>query len=404
MSGLVNQSNDRIIWEGECGADPMDDLNLSSLLALSLTPTYNDVDSTHLNQSSTLSVNFQDGVDAEEHIAFEDFIAEEYLDVEPQGQEELKDWVATESQSSGPLWMEDEACLATGSHELLATDGYFYRARDQATKLRSRTSAHRPEQTKPTRRRKKSAQPCFCDVCNEEFPRPREMRRHMRKHEKPLRCQRCPASKAEKRDLLRHYRVNHPGYAWTKLAGLAENTASSQRVLLVLNMLMLNPAPPYSQESLASAHWGIRRRISAYSALRLLPFGPLSARPCGDGSSWARWFEVPISSGLVGGGGGDGGESPSFSPAAQRSRLYLFKRDDTDDGKRNPDDATHDTACDYARWWPGRGARWHRRGTRATAAASTVGGPEEEAAMNDSKEVAFGMSDRGAARSSLTRM
>ncbi|RYP34222.1 hypothetical protein DL767_004345 [Monosporascus sp. MG133] len=217
MGGLVNHSNDRIIWEGECGAGPMDDLDLGFLFALPLIPKYNDVDSTYLNQSSTSSVNFQDGMDAEEHITFEDFIEEEYLDVEPRGQEELKDWFVIESQSSGPSWMEDEACLATSSHELLATDGYSYRALDETTKLRSRTSAHRPEQTKPTRRRKKSAQPCSCDVCNEKFPRPREMRRHMRKHEKPLRCQRCPASKAEKRDLLRHYRVNHPGYAWNKL-------------------------------------------------------------------------------------------------------------------------------------------------------------------------------------------
>ncbi|RYO75366.1 hypothetical protein DL766_005299 [Monosporascus sp. MC13-8B] len=238
MSGLVNQPNDKTIWEGECGADPMDDLDLSSLLALSLTPAYNDVDSTYLTRS-TSSVCFQDGVDAEEHIALENFIEEEYLDVEPREQEELKDWVVIESQSSGPSLMEDEACLATGNHELLATNGYFYGVLDQATKLRSRTSAHRPEQTKPTRRRKKSAQPCSCHVCDEKFPRPREMRyafplhnlgvnkvdrqlthrirRHMRKHEKPLRCQQCPASKAEKRDLLRHYRVSHPGYAWNKL-------------------------------------------------------------------------------------------------------------------------------------------------------------------------------------------
>ncbi|RYP78742.1 hypothetical protein DL771_000409 [Monosporascus sp. 5C6A] len=216
MSGLINQSDDRIIWEGECGADPMDDLDLNSPLALSLTHTYNDVDSTYLNQSSTPSVSFQVGVDADEHIAFEDFIEKEYLDADTRGEEELKDWVVIEFQSSGPSWMEDEACLVTGSRELLATDGYFYGALDQATNLRSRTSAHRPEQTKRTRRRKKSAQPCSCDECDEVFPRPRELRRHMRKHDKPVRCQWCPASKAEKRDLLRHYRVSHPGYAWSK--------------------------------------------------------------------------------------------------------------------------------------------------------------------------------------------
>ncbi|RYP55105.1 hypothetical protein DL768_000224 [Monosporascus sp. mg162] len=330
MTGLINQSNNRINWEGECGADPMDDLDFSSLLALPLTTTYNDVDSTYLNQSSTPSVNFQDEVDAEEHIAFEDFIEEEYLDIEPQEQEELKDWAAIESQFWGPSWMEDEACLVTVNHELFATDRYFYRALDQATKVRSRTSAHRPEQTKPTRRRKKSAQPCSCDVCNEKFPRPREMRRHMRKHEKPLRCQRCPASKAEKRDLLRHYRVKHPGYAWNKLD----------------TMVVVKP----------SSHRCIRR--FGYNNLRLA-LRPVIREAVGSLSKAMRRRE------LMG--------------QVVRSADLQGTGDDIDDGERNPDNATHDTAYDCARWWPGRGARWRGRGTRAAADAPTVGGPEEEA-------------------------
>ncbi|RYP03113.1 hypothetical protein DL764_005374 [Monosporascus ibericus] len=387
MSGLVNQSNNRIIWEGEYRADPMDAPDLSSLLALSLTTTYNDVGSTYLNQSSASLVNFQDGVDAEEHIVFEDFIEEEYLDVEPRGLEELNDWAVIES--SGPSRMEGEACLVTGSNELLATDGSFYRALDQATKLRSMTSAHRPRQTKLTRRRKKSAQPCSCHICNEKFPRPREMRRHMRKHEKPLRCQRCPASKAEKRDLLRHYRVCHPGYAWNKL-GLRP-----EQFRCPLCLKTFTRKDNLTRHMRTQPSFALFARVPGVGVLgdmwtgfgvfgasaittRVFPFGPLSAML----------------------GGGDGGESPSFSPAVPPISL---QRDDTDDGEHNPEDATHHTACDCARWWPDRDARWRSRGTRATAAAPTVGCPEEETTVNGSEEVVFGISIRSLARNSLTR-
>ncbi|RYP80538.1 hypothetical protein DL769_002422 [Monosporascus sp. CRB-8-3] len=340
MSGLANQSNDNIIWEGECGADPMDDLDLSSLLALSLTPTYSDFNSTYLNRSSAPSVNFQDWVDAEEHIAFGDFIEEEYLDVEPREQEGLKDYVVTESQPSGPSWMKDEACLATGSHKLLATDGHLYRALDQPTRLRSGTTAHRPEQTKPTRRRKKSAQPCSCDETHEET-----------REAPPL--------------------PTVPGFQSGETGPAPPLPSQPPR-----------PSSAYSQESQASAYWELRGRVSAYSALRL-------EQPASGPS-----VRYPRPADLLWAGGRRRRRPSQLLPCNAAVPPVSLQRDDTDDGERNPDDATHETACDCARWRPGRGARWRGGGTCATAAAPTVGSPEEEAVVNDSEEIVFGVGDR----------
>ncbi|RYP34221.1 hypothetical protein DL767_004344 [Monosporascus sp. MG133] len=119
-----------------------------------------------------------------------------------------------------------------------------------------------------------------------------------------------------------------------------------------------------------------------------LPFDPLSEA-------------VPITCGPVGGGG----DCPSFSPAPLRLRLYFFK------------DMTPMTASAIITTLPTIPPVIVPAGRRVEALYGMAGAlapplllllwvvdAEEEAVMNDFEEIVFGISDRGVARSSLTRM